>query len=100
MPHPSRSAAETLPAVAYGVAKCDTAVSGLPLSELPLEAYLRLPHVMAVSGLSRTTIWDQVRLGRFPAPVKLTSHATGWRWGSLKAWLENPAGWRADRPAV
>jgi prophage regulatory protein len=51
---------------------------------------------MAVSSLSRTTIWDQVKLGRFPAPVKLTSHATGWRVADLREWLRDPAAWRTS----
>lgn len=48
---------------------------------------LRWPEVKGQTGLSRTTAWREVRAGRFPAPVKLTDHAIGWRQSDLDAWL-------------
>ncbi|WP_373371327.1 helix-turn-helix transcriptional regulator [Microvirga sesbaniae] len=48
---------------------------------------VRWSEVRQLTGLSRTTTWRMVRKGRFPAPVKLTEHAIGWRQSDLDAWL-------------
>jgi prophage regulatory protein len=51
------------------------------------ERVVRWPEVKYQTGLSRTTTWRMIRVGRFPAPVKLTEHAVGWRQSDLDAWL-------------
>ena len=40
--------------------------------------YLRLPEVLARTGLSRRTIYVRLEQGRFPRPVSLGSRAVGW----------------------
>jgi len=65
----------------------------LDYSSLPPEAVLRLPDVLALVGLSRASIYAKVAERRFPAPIKLTQHASGWRMGDIRAWLANPRGW-------
>lgn len=63
--------------------------------DLPPDSFLRLPAVMAVAGLKRSTIYELIKKRRFPAPEKLTAHASGWRVHEVKAWLKAPALWRA-----
>ena len=63
-------------------------------SKLPAEAVLRLPDVLALVGLSRASVYAKVAEHRFPAPIKLTQHASGWRMGDIRAWLADPTGWR------
>ena len=62
-------------------------------SKLPAEAVLRLPDVLALVGLSRASIYAKVAEHRFPAPIKLTAHASGWRMGDIRTWLADPIGW-------
>ena len=62
-------------------------------SSLPAEAVLRLPDVLALVGLSRASVYAKVAEHRFPAPIKLTQHASGWRIGDIRVWLSNPTGW-------
>jgi prophage regulatory protein len=64
------------------------------LATLPPEAFARLPMVIALSGLKRSAIYDQVKRGRFPKPVKLTEHASGWRVRDIQEWLKDPTAWR------
>jgi prophage regulatory protein len=64
-----------------------------PLDAMPPDAFLRLPGVMMTVGLGRSTLYDRIKLGRFPAPEKLTAHASGWRVRDIRAWLESPTGW-------
>ena len=57
-----------------------------------MERILRIPEVVQVTGLSRTTIWRRVKSGDFPAPVRLGSLATrsvGWRESEIRKWIES-----------
>lgn len=65
------------------------------ITSLPAEAFLRLPEVIALAGLSRASIYDLIARNRFPAQQKLTDHAVGWRVGAIRQWLDNPADWVA-----
>ena len=56
-----------------------------------LPAILRTPAVLALIGLSRTSLWRRVRAGDFPAPVRLGgagARAVGWRRADVERWLE------------
>ncbi len=52
---------------------------------------LKLPDVMAATALSRSSIYDFVKRGIFPAPVKLSERAVGWFASEVEAWLEQRA---------
>lgn len=49
-----------------------------------LEALLRLPQVLALVPVSRSTWWSGVKSGRFPQPVKLGPRTTAWRYRDVK----------------
>ena len=38
-------------------------------------------------GLSRATILRNVKAGRFPAPIKISQRAIGWRIDDVEAWI-------------
>ncbi|MHC1710808.1 MAG: helix-turn-helix transcriptional regulator [Solidesulfovibrio sp.] len=46
---------------------------------LPQEGFVRLPQVLHVLGIGKTSFWDGVKAGRYPAPVKLAPRTTAWR---------------------
>ncbi len=48
---------------------------------------LRLPVVMARTGLSRSTIYAKVATGEFPEPISLGARAVGWLADEIEAWL-------------
>jgi len=48
---------------------------------------LRLPAVLARTGLSRSTIYLRISEGRFPKPVSLGGRAVGWVEAEINAWL-------------
>lgn len=48
---------------------------------------LRLPAVIEVTGLGRSTIYAQIADGKFPAPVKLGVRAVGWPETAIIDWL-------------
>lgn len=47
---------------------------------------IRWPTVHQRTGLSRTTIWRKIQAKTFPAPIRLTDHAVGWRESEVEAW--------------
>ena len=48
---------------------------------------LRRKAVELRCGLSRSSIYDAVREGRFPAPVRIGRRAVGWVASEVDAWL-------------
>jgi prophage regulatory protein len=49
---------------------------------------LRLPAVIELSGLSRSSIYLMISNGNFPRQVSLGARAVGWRECDIHAWLE------------
>ena len=43
-----------------------------------MSVLLRLPRVIERTGLSRTVIYDRIKAGTFPPPVKLSERASAW----------------------
>ena len=39
---------------------------------------IRLPEVMSRTGKSRSTIYQEIKAGKFPEPVKIGKRASGW----------------------
>ena len=50
---------------------------------------LRLPEVVAVAGISRSSVNRQVHQGAFPEPLRLGPNAIGWREAEVSAWIES-----------
>ena len=48
---------------------------------------LRCPDVVRLTGLSKATLYRAVKAGQFPAPIKLTTRAVGWRLADVNAWV-------------
>ena len=46
----------------------------------------RLPEVMNMTGLSRSSIYLRVSTDEFPKPVKIGRRAVGWPEDSIIAW--------------
>jgi predicted DNA-binding transcriptional regulator AlpA len=46
--------------------------------QLPDSAYIRLPVMIGLFGLSAASIWRGVKNHSIPSPVKLTERTTAW----------------------
>lgn len=46
---------------------------------LPDTGFVRLPQVLSVYPIGKSTWWAGVKTGRFPQPVKLGPKTTAWR---------------------
>ncbi len=49
---------------------------------------MRMPAVVAATGLCKRTIHYMVSRKEFPAPIQLGKRAVGWRQSAIQAWLE------------
>jgi len=49
------------------------------MNKTPSIGFMRLPAVLAVYPVSKTTWWAGVKSGRYPQPVKLGPRTTAWR---------------------
>ena len=52
-----------------------------------IDKIYRLPVVMAVTGLCRSSLYNALATNDFPEPVRLGKRAIGWREGDLSAWV-------------
>ncbi len=61
---------------------------------------LRLPDVLTRVPLGRTAIYGKIKLGQFPAPVKMGG-ASGWFEHEIEAWMDKLAAARtpAESPS-
>ncbi|ELF02943.1 hypothetical protein A1WY_00527 [Escherichia coli KTE111] len=59
----------------------------MPLPDITQERFLRLPEVMHLCGLSRSTIYELIRKGEFPPQVSLGGKNVAWLHSEVTAWM-------------
>ncbi len=52
---------------------------------LPQTGFIRLPQVLAIYPVSKSTLYLRIKEGRFPAPVKLSERVAAWRIEDVRA---------------
>ena len=52
-----------------------------------VDRLLRLREVVSIVGVSRATLYEMIRRGEFPAPVRIGARAVGWRQSEVQRWL-------------
>lgn len=55
---------------------------------LPPTGFLREKDVRTLIPMGRSTLWEKVKAGKFPKPVKLGPKITAWRVEDIKAYIE------------
>lgn len=55
---------------------------------LPETGFVRLPEILAVFPVGKTTWWEGVKSGRYPQGVKLSARVTAWRAEDIRALIE------------
>lgn len=51
------------------------------------EGFLRQPAVLSIIPVSRSTLWQMVKIGAFPAPVKLSARVSAWRANDVRNFI-------------
>jgi len=64
------------------------------------DVVLRLPEVLRLIGLSRSSLYSMVAAGSFPAPIRLGRRARGWLRSSVWKWLDERIGQRDPAKAL
>jgi len=50
---------------------------------------MRLRHVIAATGLSKTSVYDLIRANAFPRQVHLSEKRTGWIKSEVEQWMRS-----------
>lgn len=59
---------------------------------LPETGFLRISEVLKYYPVGKSTWWQGVKDGKFPAPVKLSPRCTAWRAEDIRALINNTGG--------
>jgi prophage regulatory protein len=59
---------------------------------------IRLREVLAVCGMSRATLYREMKAKQFPAQVKLSARSVGWLENEVMAWVDSRIKLRAQTP--
>ncbi|MRR50917.1 MAG: AlpA family phage regulatory protein [Rhodocyclaceae bacterium] len=54
---------------------------------IPDTGFVRLPAILRVFPVSRSTWWQWVKIGKAPMPVKLGPRTTAWTAESIRAFI-------------
>lgn len=55
--------------------------------QLPSTGFLRLPQVLFLIPVSKSTFWAGVKSGRYPKPVKIGERCTAWKAEDIHAFI-------------
>jgi prophage regulatory protein len=51
-----------------------------------MKVFIRMPTVIAATGLSRSTVLRAVKAGTFPTQIHIGPHAVAWDAGAVARW--------------
>ena len=58
-------------------------------SSIPAYGFLRLPQILEIFPVGKSSWWEGCRTGRFPKPVKLGPRTTVWRAEDIAALVKS-----------
>lgn len=64
-------------------------MNNLDVSNLPNDALIRLPIVIALTGRKRSSIYNDMSLNTFPHSVKIGPRAVAFKLGDIREWLNS-----------
>ena len=56
---------------------------------LPDAGFIRLPTVLSVIPISKSSLYAGIKKGIYPAPVKLSERTSAWRVEDIRALIES-----------
>lgn len=48
---------------------------------------IRKPELLGMVGLGNTSLYDLIKRGEFPAPLRLSARSVAWREDEVQAWI-------------
>lgn len=58
----------------------------------PCDRAIRLPELIRISGKSRTSIYEDIKAGTFPAGFLIGKRARAWSLNAVNEWLQQQMG--------
>ena len=52
------------------------------------DSFIRISQVINLVGLKRSWIYQKIKEGKFPRPIKIGSRASVWTRSSVSAWIQ------------
>ena len=71
-----------------GIIRHEETKGDFGMHDIPETGFLRLPQVLSVIPLGKTSWWEGVKSGRFPKPIKLSARCTAWRAEDIRQLIE------------
>ncbi len=65
-----------------------TAPAGTTAQQPPPEKLIRIKDVLELYQVSRAHWYDGIKLGRYPAPIKLSERIAVWRYSDIQKLIE------------
>lgn len=65
-------------------------------SNIPTTGFLRLPQVLALIPVGKSSWWAGCKDGRYPKPIKLAARTTAWRAEDIAALVQRLGNQGAD----
>ncbi len=56
-------------------------------TQIPQTGFLRLPQILALIPVGKSTWWEGCKTGKFPKPIKLSERTTVWRVEDINAYI-------------
>ena len=57
-----------------------------------MEKFIRLPQVLALTGVSKSTIWKWIGEGKFPQRIKISHRVSVWKQTDVDNWIQEQIG--------
>lgn len=57
-------------------------------NDIPSMGFMRLPQILQVFPISKSSWWAGVKSKKYPQPVKLSERVTAWRASDIRALIE------------
>jgi len=55
---------------------------------LPQTGFVRLPQILSVIPIGKSTWWAGIKTGKYPSPIKLGANTTVWRAEDIHSLIE------------
>ena len=55
---------------------------------------IRIKTVLAMTGMSRSTLYRKVEAGTFPHQINIAVRCVGWHQSAVSDWIRDPKGYR------
>jgi len=57
-------------------------------SSIPTYGFLRLPQILEIFPISKSSWWEGCRTGRYPKPIKLGPRTTVWKAEEIAVFIQ------------